>query len=253
MPEKQSHATRPQCGAKLKNGPRKGQPCTVTILGPSGKCRAHGGWAGAPKGNKNSLKTGQYESILLDTLDEDERQLFDGARQRRELALVEEEIGLITVRERRMLKRIADLKAIQEGMVLVEETVEVIGAEVPAPEERTFSDRELSEMPTDAIDAATGANEATEQTTKVKQKKVGTLGQIQAIETALTDIQKTKARLIDLKSRLKNPSLKLQLSTPDDEANEVRHGLSDDRRAAGLAALLDRVRERAAGQLPRAD
>ena len=245
------------CGARKKQGgicrARAGRG---TKHPGTGRCKHHGGASTGPvdqAGNKNALKTGRHESILVDVLEDDEQELF-GQVNTDALAMIEEELRIITIRERRMLKRIADLKA-ADGMTLVEESTEVIGAATTAPEERRFSDRHLSEMATEEVDAATGANDQAEQTTKVKQKRIGTLGQIQAIEADLTAVQAHKAKLIKMKADIHNPQpsrLNLQLSGPNEGPIqvEVGDGLSDDQRAAGVAALLERARARAPGQLP---
>ena len=48
----------PRCGAKT----RRGTPCLAPAVSGKRRCRMHGGAAGsgAPKGNKNALKHGQY-------------------------------------------------------------------------------------------------------------------------------------------------------------------------------------------------
>ena len=48
----------PRCGART----RKGTPCQAPAVAGKARCRMHGGAAGsgAPKGNRNALKHGQY-------------------------------------------------------------------------------------------------------------------------------------------------------------------------------------------------
>ena len=59
----------------------------------------------APKKNKNAVKTGEFETLLFDTLDPEEKRLAEALPHSKE-ALLFQEIQLLTVRERRMLKRI---------------------------------------------------------------------------------------------------------------------------------------------------
>ena len=69
------------CGAKT----RKGTPCKRQAL-RNGKCGSHGGKSTGPKdkerksremkGNKNALKTGEYETISFDALSEEEQGLI---------------------------------------------------------------------------------------------------------------------------------------------------------------------------------
>lgn len=65
--EEQSHAQRyypflrsPRCGAKT----RKGTPCKAPAMA-NGRCRMHGGKAGAPRGNQNALKHGHYTAEAI--------------------------------------------------------------------------------------------------------------------------------------------------------------------------------------------
>ncbi len=52
----------PRCGAKT----RKGTPCKAPAMA-NGRCRMHGGLStGAPKGNKNALKHGQYTAEAIE-------------------------------------------------------------------------------------------------------------------------------------------------------------------------------------------
>ena len=56
---KQSHANKKKCGAKT----RSGSPCKNDPM-PNGRCRMHGGKAGAPKGNSNSKKHGFFSKYI---------------------------------------------------------------------------------------------------------------------------------------------------------------------------------------------
>jgi uncharacterized protein YjcR len=54
----------PRCGAKTRNG----KPCRAPVVAGKIRCRMHGGAAGsgAPKGNKNALKTGLYTKDAIE-------------------------------------------------------------------------------------------------------------------------------------------------------------------------------------------
>lgn len=158
----------PRCGARTSSGqPCKAQAGKGTDHLGTGRCKHHGGASsGAPVGNKNAVSTGEYESILWDVLEADERELAAKV-QMDKVKLLEEEIALITIRERRMLKRIADLGGAK--MTLVEESTE------------SSKDGRVT-----------------------RRRRQGTLGQIQAIEDALTRVQSHKARLIELKHKFES-------------------------------------------------
>lgn len=162
--ENQPHANeKRRCGAKT----RSGAPCKNSPM-PNGRCRMHGGKSTGPKnqkGNKNALKTGEYETIWFDTLDEDERQLYH-AVDTDVLNQIDEELRLITIRERRMLQRIERLKRAGDFTVVKHHV---------------------------GVDKGKGTD---------LEEREGTLGQIQTIEEALTRVQEKKAKLLELKHRI---------------------------------------------------
>ena len=54
----------PRCGAKTRNG----SPCEAPAVHGKKRCRMHGGAAGsgAPKGNRNAYKHGDYSRATLE-------------------------------------------------------------------------------------------------------------------------------------------------------------------------------------------
>ena len=65
--------------------------------------------ATGPPGNKNAVTTGEFETLLFDCLDPEEKQLAAAVPNDKEQLLFQE-IQLLTVRECRMLKRIENLR-----------------------------------------------------------------------------------------------------------------------------------------------
>lgn len=152
------------CGAKT----RSGEPCKNAPMA-NGRCRMHGGKSTGPppekmQQNKNAVTTGEYETIWLDTLEDEEKELVQKVNIEKMLQ-VEEEIRLTTIRERRMMQRIQKLK--EYSFTIVKKTKGLEKGQITDLEERQ-----------------------------------ATLGQIQSIEEALTRVQAHKVRLIDLKHRL---------------------------------------------------
>lgn len=98
------------CGAKTKNG----EPCKKAALA-NGRCKFHGGKSTGPKnkgkhseslrGNKNALKHGLYETIWMDTLTEEERELYHQVSNDPNIQ-GDAEYRLSELRIRRMLLRI---------------------------------------------------------------------------------------------------------------------------------------------------
>lgn len=61
--------------------------------------------ASPPIGNKNALKTGEYETIFFDTLSDEEKDIYSSLNDDPSFAL-SEEIRLLKIRQLRMMKRI---------------------------------------------------------------------------------------------------------------------------------------------------
>lgn len=66
--------------------------------------------ASPPSGNKNALKTGEYETIFVDYLTEEEKDLYSNLNDD-PFFVMSEEVRLLKIRQRRMMKRIADAEA----------------------------------------------------------------------------------------------------------------------------------------------
>lgn len=97
----------PKCGAKT----RAGTPCKYpagrkTDHVGEGKCHLHGGDSpGAQKGNKNAVRTGEFETLHLSALSAEERLLYE-ALPVDPKAQAESNLRLASIREHRILLRI---------------------------------------------------------------------------------------------------------------------------------------------------
>lgn len=157
------------CTTKAKGG----QPGNKNAVG-------HGGTG--PPGNKNAVTTGEFETLFFDTLEDDERQLIGMIQPDKEKLLLQE-IQLLTVRERRMLKRIEDLRDCDFTTVKKKKGTEK------------------------------------DKWTDLKEDQA-VLGQIQSIEDALTRVQGRKQRAIESlhkfgfdDARLEIELMKVELAT----------------------------------------
>lgn len=146
--------------------------------------------ATGPPGNKHAIKTGEFESIFFDTLEDDELELVDNTPVEK-MKLLKQEIQLLTVRERRMLKRIDLLKEKEMTLVSTKSGVE------------KGMDTELSEYE-------------------------ATLGQIQNIEEALTRVQDKKQKAIDLLHKFELDEQKLELTVMKLELEIMKQGGQED-------------------------
>ena len=140
---------------------RGGQPGNKNAVG-------HGGTG--PPGNKNAVTTGEFETLLFDCLEPEERSLADAVPADKEQLLLQE-IRLLTVREYRMLRRIEDLRKAEEY----------------------YDSGEPAEGMT-MVSRKSGIEKG--KATDLKEFQ-GKLGQIQAIEDALTRVQARKQRAIE--------------------------------------------------------
>ena len=163
--------------AKAKGG----QPGNQNAIGN------HGG--AAPEGNKNAVTTGEFETLFFDCLEPDELQLAKAVSLDKEQLLLQE-IQLLTVRERRMLKRIENLRQ-AEG---ASEAAGKYGIVVP---------------PGMTVTGYKAGNEKGKITDFGEYK--GTLGQIQSIEDALTRVQARKQAAIDSLHRYGVDDAKLEI------------------------------------------
>lgn len=66
--------------------------------------------ASAPPGNKNAVTTGEHESIFLETMSDDERDLYS-AMSEDPFFVMTEEVRLLKIRQFRMMKRIQKAEA----------------------------------------------------------------------------------------------------------------------------------------------
>lgn len=160
-----------RCTTKKKGG----QPGNQNAAG-------HGGTG--PPGNKNAVTTGEFETLLFDCLDPEEKQLAAAVQLDKEQLLLQE-IQLLTVRERRMLKRIESIK----------ESVDYLD------DGQSVGDMTL-------VSLKTGIEKDKE--THLKEYH-GKLGQIQSIEDALTRVQAQKQRAIESLHRFGFDDARLQI------------------------------------------
>lgn len=151
--------------------------------------RGHGGTG--PPGNKNAVKTGEFEALFFDTLDSDEQKLIQTVQPDKEQLLLQE-IQLLTVRERRMLKRIDQLRQMEEQKL------------------GTGSEEEHIPLGMSVTEFSSGIEKG--KPTELK-KYEGILGQIQSIEDALTRVQARKQKAIETLHKFGYDDAKLELAT----------------------------------------
>lgn len=155
----------------------------------------------APLKNKNAVTTGEYESIYKDVLDDEEIELFNGYSVKNKVKELENELKLLIIRERRMLKRIADLNSTGKDL-----TINSI----------TRNKSSTTEY---------GGNISESSSTYAES----TIEKVQRIEEALTRIQEAKRRCIDSlhKIEIENKKHDLQekvFNSKNDNDNDNKEG-----------------------------
>ncbi len=139
------------------------------------------GGPGAEKGNTRALKTGEYETIYDDLLTEEEKtimmqqELYDKKYQ------IMSEIKILSIRERRILKKIQDLQNGKEMSIV--------------------------RMSKSSSNNVSYRNNGTLTTTEAESTNNIT----QRLEEALTRVQEAKRRYIDSYHKIENDDRKLEL------------------------------------------
>lgn len=144
----------------------------------------------ARPGNKNAVTTGEFETIFFDELEDEELSLVEKTPIKK-IELLKQEIQLLTVRERRMLKRISNLK-----------------------------DKEIT-----LVSSKSGIEKGFD--TNIEEFE-GTLGQIQRIEEALTRVQDKKQKAIDLLHKFEVDEQRLELTVMKLELDILKQGGQDE-------------------------
>jgi len=185
----------------ISNGsapPKRGAPeGNINAKGhgaPKGNKNAVGnrGGYGGPFGNKKAITTGEYETIWWDCLTEEEQSLCS-AINTDTLAQVEEDIRLITIRERRMMERI---KKIANGLTEKQRKIlqELVKEKVAIP---------VTHEVTGEIKIVT-VDQTKMVVTEITETEYRAIDDILKLEEALTRVQDKKTRQLALKHSIES-------------------------------------------------
>ncbi|MTV47750.1 terminase [Heliobacillus mobilis] len=160
--------------------------------GPSGNQKAKGnrGGQGGPIGNKKAVTTGEFETILWDTLEDDEKEIW-GQIPTDPVVQINHTISTLTIRERRMMKRIQDLK---NGLT--------------EKQRRVLMERKTVKKPVEVTDPVTGDKKVVTVPkeemveTEIEETDFRVIEDILSLEEALTRVQDKKIKAIETKHRL---------------------------------------------------
>ncbi|EOE14188.1 phage terminase small subunit [Enterococcus faecalis] len=161
---------------------------------PPGNKNAKGNKGGSPpKGNKNAIKTGEYETIFADMLSDEEKDIYSNLNDD-PFFILNDEIRLLKIRQFRMMKRI---KEAEKG--LNDEEVE-----------RLQQLRKVKEPSSIGGKVVTVKREVLKDV-QITRKTFRKLDDILAIEDALTRISNQLTKAIKQQNALLANDAKLQL------------------------------------------
>jgi uncharacterized protein YjcR len=190
----------------LKSNVTKKMKGNVTKPGaPKGNRNSVG--HGAPKGNKNAVTTGAYETIWFDCLTEKEKILCETINTDT-LAAVEEDLRLITIRERRMMEHI---RQCMDGLT--------------EKERKVLKELQIQKRPIEVYDDNTGQSkvvivpESSMVVTEIRETEYRAIDDIIKLELALTGVQDKKARLLMNKHKIMYDNAILKLREEEAELN----------------------------------
>lgn len=169
--------------------------------------------ATAPPNNTNAVKTGENETILIDSLTQEEKLLFYEQENKTALEQLNNDIALLKVRQRRMLHRVNEA---------------------------------LKELDPDEVKQYYRVKNGKRTLVQEEVTRTQQLEKVLAIEEALTRVSKTLSNAIKQKTDLQNQQLKIDVLTLQKEKLEqevkrmkLLNGDVDVRQDDGFIAALN--------------
>lgn len=155
------------------------------------------GGPGAEERNKRALKTGEYETIYDDLLTDEEKAIMQQKELYDKKYQIMSEIKILSIRERRILKKIQDLQSGKEMSIV--------------------------RMSKSSSNNVSYRNNGTLTTTEAES----TTNIIQKFEEALTRVQEAKRRYLDSYHKIENDDRKLELELIRLEREIAKEGTND--------------------------
>ncbi|MFW5436575.1 phage terminase small subunit [Paenibacillus apiarius] len=159
---------------------------------PPGNQNAVGnkGGLGGPFGNKKAVTTGEYETIWMDALEEDEQELVEQV-DTDPVQQADEAIKLLTIRERRMLQRIGKLmNGLSEKQRRVLSELKAIKDVMTVHDEKTGVTKSVPITRTEMVES------------EIEETEYRAIDDIIKLEEALTRVQDKKLKAIELMNKL---------------------------------------------------
>ncbi|MDL1163410.1 phage terminase small subunit [Yersinia pestis] len=207
-----SNVTNESKGNVTKRGAPKGNKNAVGNRGgaPAGNKRAVGnkGGSGGPPRNKTAVTTGEYETIWMDALEEDEQDLVDQV-DTDPIQQADEAIKLLSIRERRMLQRIGKLmNGLTEKQRRVLNELKGIKDVLTVHDEKSGITKTIPVTRTEMVES------------QVEETEYRAIDDILKIEDALTRVQAQKLKAVELKNRLMDDEKQIRTAILQIELNK---------------------------------
>lgn len=192
--ELNSNVTIEMKGNVTKRGAPKGNKNAVGNKGgapPRNKnAVGNSGGPGGPYGNKKAVTTGEYETIWMDALEEDEQDLVDLV-DTDPIQQAAESIKLLAIRERRMLQRIGKLmNGLTEKQRRVLNELKAIKDVMTVHDEKSGLTKTIPVTRTEMVES------------EVEETEYRAVDDILKIEEALTRVTDKKLKAVELMNRL---------------------------------------------------
>lgn len=200
---------------------------------PPGNKNAKGNKGGSPpKGNKNAIKTGEYETIFADMLSDEEKDIYSNMNDD-PFFILEEEIRILKIRQYRMLKRIKDAEA-----GLNDEEVERL-QQLRKVKEPSVIDGKMVTVKREVL-----------KDVQVTRKTFRKLDDILAIEDALTRVSNQLIKVIKQQKELlstnkKSLLMEAQIEKIKLETDKLSGGSSNDEADSWKQAVINAANKRA--------
>lgn len=199
---------------------------------PKGNKNAQGNRGGKPPpGNKNAVTTGEYETIMWDYLDDDEKELFE-VIETDPLYQIDITIRELSIRQRRMMKRI---KKLEDGLTESERRV--------LQELKDLKDIHVVEK--DGVEVRVPVRTSALVVTEIEEKQYRKIDDILNVEEALTRITNQLVKAIkqkhDIEKSLGEQPLKEELLQANiDRIRAEVDNLSDNTEDAPFEIIITR-------------
>ena len=183
---------------KKRNAPKKSN-APKRPGAPLGNKNAVGNpGGGAPLGNTNALKHGGYSSIFWDTLTDEEREMIDTMDHSAEKQL-EDEIALLTVRERRIMHSLQKYREIAAG-----KSGQVLYSVTRSEEKREFANDEERQRYEERIQDKVASGELMPgRAYKVTTTTEAAIDIVHKLEEALSRCQDQKRKAIETLAKIR--------------------------------------------------